>query len=208
MAVIYAPPRAVLAVTGADGEQTRIARVVTTEHTEAGQLGASREVERAFEAMEIEVTGMQSMLDVRKGILDHLVIILVVLTMASTLVVFVGGLALTSTLSINVMLRTREIGVLGAIGATPRTISSHVWIEGLLIGLMSWIVALLIAAPVSWLLESVTGNMFFKAPLAFFMSLQAALIWLALIVVLATLSSLYPAWRASRLTIREALSTT
>ncbi len=208
MAVIYAPPGAVLGVTGRTGDVTRLARVVTRDHTEASQRAVSRELERTFESVGIEVAGLQSMLDVKKGILDHLVIILVVLTMASAIVIFVGSLGLISTLSINVMQRTREIGVLSAIGATPRTISSHVWIEGVLIGLMSFAVALLLAAPISWLLESVTGRMFFKAPLQFYMSAQAALMWLGLVLVLASLSSLYPAWRASRLTIREALSTT
>jgi putative ABC transport system permease protein len=208
MAVIYAPASAVLGVTGQSGDHTRLVRVVTREHTAQSQLATTRELERTFEAMGVEVAGLQSMLDVRKGILDHLVIIMAVLTMAATIVVLVGSLGLTSTLSINVIQRTREIGILGAIGATPRAISSHVWIESVVIGLLSWGVANLLAAPISWVLESVTGRMFFKAPLEFHMSASAALIWLGLTLVLASFSSLYPAWRAARLTVREALSTT
>jgi len=206
MPVVYAPAGAVLEATGQSRDLSRVIRVVTREHTEAAQLAAAGEIERKFETIGFEVAGIQRMLDVRKGILDHLVIILTILTMAATIVVFVGGLALTSTLTINVVQRTREIGILSAIGATPRTISGHVWFEGVLIGVLSWFVAILLAAPVSWVLESVTGRMFFKAPLDFYMSPGAAGIWLVLVVVLASLSSFYPAWRAARLTVREAIS--
>jgi ABC-type lipoprotein release transport system permease subunit len=38
------------------------------------------------------------------------------------------------------------------------------------------------------------------------MSGGAAAAWLALVLVLASLSSFYPAWRAGRLTVREALA--
>ena len=97
-------------------------------------------------------------------------------------------------------------GVLGAIGATPGEVSRQVWFEGVLIGVLSWAAANVLAAPVSYALESACGNIFFRVPLDFHMSPGAAGTWLALVVVLATLSSLYPAWRATRLTVREALS--
>jgi len=71
---------------------------------------------------------------------------------------------------------------------------------------LSWCVALALSAPASWLLESVCGNIFFKAPLAFYLSPGAAGTWLVLVFVLASLSSFYPARQATRLTVREALS--
>jgi putative ABC transport system permease protein len=38
------------------------------------------------------------------------------------------------------------------------------------------------------------------------MSPGAAAIWLALVVIVAALSSFYPAWRAAQLTVREAIA--
>jgi len=146
------------------------------------------------------------MLDMRQAILDHLVIILGTITLATVLVVIVGALGLASTLTLSVVQRTREIGVLGAIGATPGTIASHVWVEGLVIGLLSWVAANVLAAPVTWALETVCGRIFFQAPLDFSMSPAASGLWLVLVVVLATLGSAYPALRAARLTVREALA--
>ena len=48
--------------------------------------------------------------------------------------------------------------------------------------------------------------MFLKVPLDFYMSARASVLWLGLVVVLASLCSFYPAWRAARLTVREAIA--
>jgi putative ABC transport system permease protein len=206
MPVVYAVPAAVYAAAGRDPLVTSSARIVTRRHDDAGQREAAAAIERAFSEAGIEVTGMHRMLDMRQAILDHLVIILGTITFATVLVVIVGALGLTSTLTLSVVQRTREIGVLGAIGATPRAIASHVWVEGMVIGLLSWVAANVIAAPVTWALETACGRIFFQAPLDFSMSAAASGLWLVLVVVLATLGSAYPALRAARLTIREALA--
>lgn len=206
MPVIYAAQPAVYAALGEDGSKTRAARIVTRKHDDATQRAVARRLERAFAEEGIEVSGLQRTADARQAILDHLVIIYAVLGFASMIVVFVGALGLTSSLLLGVVQRTREIGVLGAIGATPATISRHVWLEGVLIGLLSWVMALLLAAPISAGLEAAVGSIFFRSPLPFSMSALAAAIWLLLVVVLGSLSSFYPAWRASRLPIRQALT--
>ena len=206
MPAIYAVPAAVYAATGRDPLVTSSARIVTRRHDDAGQREAAAALERAFAEAGIEVTGMHRMLDMRQAILDHLVIILGTITLATVLVVIVGALGLASTLTLSVVQRTREIGVLGAIGATPGAIASHVWVEGMVIGLLSWVAANVLAAPVTWALETACGRIFFQAPLDFSMSPAASGLWLVLVVVLATLGSAYPALRAARLTVREALS--
>lgn len=203
---VYAPASAIREATGEAEGVGRTILVVTRRHDEATQLAVSQALQRLFERLEIEVSGIQRTLDARKAILDHLVIVKTILTLAAIMVVFVGGLALTSTLSLGVIQRTREIGILSAIGATPRTIAAHVWIEALMTGLMSWVVAVALAAPVSMALEDVCGRIFFKAPLDFFMSPLAAAVWLGVVVVLASLGSVAPARHAARLTIREALA--
>jgi putative ABC transport system permease protein len=203
---VYAPAAAVRAATGAPDGTGRTLLVVTRRHDPATQLAVAEALQRAFERMGIEVDGIQRTLDARKAILDHLVIVKTILTLASIMVVFVGGLALASMLSLGVVQRTREIGILSAIGAGPRAIARQVWLEALLVALMSWVVAVGLAAPVSLALEDVCGRIFFKAPLDFFMSPAAAAIWLVLVAALASLGSIPPARHAARLTIREALA--
>lgn len=206
MPAVYAAPAAVRAALDDDPLTTWSARIVTRRHDDAGQRQAAAALERAFAAAGLEVTGMHRMLDMRQAILDHLVIILGTITMATVLVVIVGALGLTAALVLGVVQRTREIGVLGAIGARPSTLAALVWVEGQVLGLSSWIVANLLAVPVTWALETTCGRIFFLAPLDFSMSPAASAQWLALVVVLSTLGSVYPALRAASLPVREALA--
>jgi putative ABC transport system permease protein len=204
--VVYAPVGLVDAATGQDPGVVRSVRVVTREHDDAAQRAAAERLETALRAAGVEVAGITRSLDHKKAILDHLVIVMLVLTMAAGIVVLVGAIGLTSALTLGVVQRTREIGILGAIGASSRVIASYIWYESLIIAGLSWFLSVLLAAPASLLLESVTGRIFFKAPLDFAVSIGAALVWLALIAVIATFSSVYPARRAARLTVREALT--
>ena len=118
---------------------------------------------------------------------------------------FVGALGLTTTLTLGVVQRTREIGVMSAIGATPATLAGHVWVEAVAIAGRQRSVAALVI-PVSFALEAACGLIFIKVPLDFAMSPGASVLWLVLVVGLASLSSLYPAWRATRITVQEALN--
>lgn len=206
MPAIYAPRAAVLAATGRSADSTRTVRVVAARPGDAAEREAARAVEAAFARAGVEVAQLQRTGDARQALLDHLVIIQSILTLASAIVVLVGVFALTSTLGLSVVQRTRELGVLAAIGARPRTIGAQVWFEALLVGVLSAVAANLLAVPVTWALENATGRIFLKVPLEFHMGAGPSAAWLALVLSLATISSLYPAWRASRLTVREALS--
>lgn len=205
---IDAPPGAVRGVTGRVPGESRSIRVVSRTHDDAGQLRAARALETAFENAGIEVAGMHRMLDQKKGILDHLVILISILTMASLIVVIVGAIGLASTLTVSVVQRTRKIGILGAIGATPGTIAGQVTFEGLLLAVLSWLAALVLSIPLSYGLEYAAGMIFLRMPLPFSLSPSAAGTWLALVVVLALVCSFYPARRATGLSIREALGST
>ncbi len=113
---------------------------------------------------------------------------------------------LATTASLNVAERWREIGILGALGATPRRIALDVVLEGLLLGALSWCAALLAAVPITFALDAATGRTFIHSALDFYLSPRAAGAWLLLAQALGALGSLYPAWRASRLTVREVLA--
>jgi putative ABC transport system permease protein len=110
------------------------------------------------------------------------------------------------TMSINVLERTREIGVMRAIGASDGAVLLIVMVEGIAIGLIRWVAGSLLAIPLSRLLTDAVGIGFLKSPLTFVFSGSGALVWLALVVGIAALASFLPARNASRLTVRDVLA--
>jgi len=118
----------------------------------------------------------------------------------------VGGFGLATTMSLNVLERRREMGVLRAIGATPRSIWMIVAGEGVVIGVLSWVLAALAAWPVSKALGNLLMTLMFQSDLDFLFEPIGLVIWLAVSILLGVAASLLPAWHASRVTVREALA--
>jgi putative ABC transport system permease protein len=110
------------------------------------------------------------------------------------------------TMSMNVMERTREIGVMRAIGASDRAILQMVIVEGMLIGVISWILGVILAQPITFVLNYAVGYSMLSSPLNYAFSLTGLLAWLAIVLVISALASALPARNASRLTIREVLA--
>lgn len=124
----------------------------------------------------------------------------------ASLTALVGSIGLAGTMSMNVMERTREIGILRAIGATNPILMRLVVVEGMLIGLISWVIAALLAFPMSKLLIDSISMALFGNPMALELTPTGFLIWLAAVAILAVLASILPARSAARLTIREVLA--
>jgi putative ABC transport system permease protein len=124
----------------------------------------------------------------------------------ATLIAVVGGLGLAGMMSMNVMERTRELGVMRSIGASNGVVMQLVIVEGVLTGLLSWIGGALLGVPVGTLLAAVLGQGLLGTPFAFVPAWNSLLIWLVIVVVLSILASTVPAMNASRLTVREVLA--
>jgi putative ABC transport system permease protein len=127
------------------------------------------------------------------------------LAMAAVLAV-VGGLGLSGTMSMNVLERVREIGVVRAVGASDMAVLRLILVEGVIIGLLSWLTGTIVSLPVSLLITNVLGISMMQRPLTYSFSFTGALMWLAIAIILAAVASFLPARGASRLTVREVLA--
>jgi putative ABC transport system permease protein len=124
----------------------------------------------------------------------------------ATLIAAVGGLGLMGTMSINVLERTREIGVMRAIGASNGDIQGIVIVEGMVVGLISWLISILLSIPITVVLTTGVGLAILTAPMPAVYSLSGIFAWLIGILIIGTLASALPARRASSLTVRDTLA--
>jgi putative ABC transport system permease protein len=132
-------------------------------------------------------------------------IILIVLLVMAVLLAIVGGLGLTGTMGMNVLERTREIGVLRAVGASNHAVRLVVVLEGVVVGLISWALAAFLSGPSGRALAGAVINAVLEADLSYSYSVPGLLIWLGIVVLIGVFSSLAPAQNAARLKVREVL---
>jgi putative ABC transport system permease protein len=124
----------------------------------------------------------------------------------SIIVALVGGIALMGALSIGVIERTKEIGVLRAIGARSRTILGIFVMEGVLQGLISWVIAVPLSLAISPIAASQLGHVMFGATLDYQYNWLAVGTWLGIVVVVSILASVMPARGATRISVRDSLA--
>jgi putative ABC transport system permease protein len=181
-------------------------QVVTNSHDQATRDRVVRDLNEHFKSVGIHMSGSETIDEVRRSVGSQFDVVVIFLMIMAVLLAVVGGLGLMGTMSINVLERTREIGVLRAIGASNGAVLRIVMIEGVLIGTISWAIAAVLAFPLSVLLSDAVGKAFMQMPLDFVFSLPGLLIWLSLVIVLAALASFLPAWNATRITVRDVLA--
>jgi len=180
-------------------------RVITAAHDSWTQESVSTELQKVLKYNKVGVSLIQTSsqwYQSQKSQTDVLVYNMLVM---AGLIAAVGGLGLASTMSLNVMERTREIGVMRAIGASDGDIQKIVIAEGLVIGLLSWAFGVLFSLPITYILNYGVGVAIFQSPLTVIFDWSGSLVWLACMLVIAALASAIPAWRASRLTVRDTL---
>ena len=102
--------------------------------------------------------------------------------------------------------RTREIGVLRAIGARPRAILTMVQVEGLVIALLSWLLAIPLSLPMSVLLGRAFGRIMLPVPISYLPHPLGVLQWLGVVIGVSVVACAWPAIRATRITTAAALS--
>jgi len=181
-------------------------QVIAVCHDTVYQAELRSALEDAFKLRGMRIAASETSGNLREFSEAGYGIMIAFLMVMALLMAVVGGLGLMGTMGINVMERTREIGVLRAIGASNGAVMQNVLVEGVLIGWLSWLLGMIAAVPLSALLADAVGMAFMQEPLRHTFSLTGAVLWLGIVTVIAGLASWLPARRAVRLTVREVLA--
>lgn len=171
-------------------------------------IAAKGEVERIIEAQRMDIIAVMSQAERAKIIFDHLNIILMVILFLSLLVLSVSAMGMGSAMGINVIERTREIGVLRAIGATPKMVMRLFVVEGFIVAALSVVVGLLVALPLSSIAATFFGELILgeNTPLDFSFSQLGFVITLVITLLFGYIANRTPAKNATKIPVREAIA--
>lgn len=120
----------------------------------------------------------------------------------SLLAIVIGGIGVMNTIIMSVFERTREIGVLRAIGWKRRQIITMILSESIIIGILAAVIGIIMGLALIWLvMQSEIGKSWLKINYDIIIFTRALIV--SLLVVLG--GSVYPSFKASKLKPTEAL---
>ncbi len=170
-----------------------------TESRVVREVGAA--LERAGSPVKVVIT--EARFAAAQG--GHVYILVYALAFIAMVMAIVGLIGLTSSLGVSVLERTREFGVMRAIGCSTSMIVRTVVAEGIVIASVSVVIASIlsrvISASVGRVLASISAQ-----DLTLSLWPRGVALWVAGLLVGTVLVSCIPAVRAARLTVRNALS--
>jgi putative ABC transport system permease protein len=204
-ATVYTSPGRFGLLMGEPG-LTRGVRLALASVDEASAAALIARVERALDQSGLTVRQSISQAQLGRALGGHLFILIFTLLVMSLLMAIVGMLGLGSAMTISVLERARELAVMRVLGARAGMIQRTVIGEAVLIAVLSAGIALALSAPLTLLVDSVAGVAYFGPALGTVISTAPLALWLLIALSVAAAASAYPAWKASKLTIREMLS--
>jgi len=191
--------------TGRQDQANRI-RIVTDRHDLETRTAVGDAAKQALTDAQVRVQSVRPLDALLASLEGHLGVLVALILLIAFVIGVVGLIGLGSMMSTNIIERTREFGVMNAIGAPAATVRRLVVAEGIFIAVISCVVAAIPALVLTVAMGAGLGNLFFNAPLPFQVSAPAIVLWVVVVVLGAALATLAPAYRASRLTVREALA--
>jgi putative ABC transport system permease protein len=181
-------------------------RLVTERHDRPYQDAKAEQLDKHLRDLGFKVRVAEAgraSLDTAVESLDILVVFLLIMAILTAIV---GSMGLAGTMGMNVLERTREIGIMRAIGADDRAVMRTVIAEGVVIGMISFALAVILSVPFTYLLSTIVSLAVFESPIDVVFTYQGYAIWIGLVLALSAVASILPARNAARLTIREVLA--
>ena len=150
-------------------------------------------------------TTMTSILKTVQTVIGILQLVLVAI---ASIALVVASIGIMNTMLTSVMERTREIGIMKAIGATNTDIMSIFIIEGMLVSGLGSVIGIILGVFGSQGLTLVLNNfmrMGSSSSLTPIITVMSVVLAVMVSLIVGVLSSLYPAWKAARMSPIEAV---
>lgn len=185
--------------------KSAVAMIQGTDQSLATQQAIEADLLAFFESKKIEIGYSAVATEDRNNSSAQFSILTQLLMMMTVLMAIVGSMGLSGTLSINVIERRREIGVMRAVGASSRDVGFVFIGEGLMLGLTSWLFALPIGLTAGPAFVLSLGQVI-DFPAEYYAATHGIWIWFAVVIVLSIFASWVPARRATRISVNESLA--
>lgn len=186
--------------------------IQTVDNSPVNQMAVAKDLREFYKSKGIDVNPVRGIFGVgdtraetASALIGQINFLLVLLGIMAVVIGAVGSIALSGALSLSVMERTREIGVMRAIGASSWTVFRLFIGEGLILGWLSWLIALPLSIPAGKLMVQAIGTAL-QSELFYNFDARGTLIWLGIITVLSIVASWLPARSATRISVRESLA--
>jgi putative ABC transport system permease protein len=164
----------------------------------------------SFESRDFKVTpsstfGYNTIADIVEETQGGYSLIFQLLAIMAVIIAVVGGVGLSGVLTLNVLERRREIGVMRSIGASSWRVIRLSIGEGMLLGWLSWLIALPLSIPAAYFLATRGLSFALNQQLSYRFTPGGAIAWLVIITLLAIVASSLPARSAARVSVSESL---
>ncbi len=202
---IYAPQETIFQVTPKynTGSELLVSMNSSTPET---SLAVTTRLKEIFEERNWDVDDTQTIHEEQSFFDNFFAQYIPMLLALAVIVAMVGGIGLMGALSISVVERTKEIGVMRAIGAKTPMIMGMFVMEGLLQGFFSWAVAVPLSFLLGQPLAGLMGQSLFDINLDYQYNMIAVFVWLVAILIISALASIMPARSATTISVRESLT--
>ncbi len=150
-------------------------------------------------------TTMTSILQTVQSVIGILQLVLVAI---ASIALVVASIGIMNTMLTSVMERTREIGIMKAIGATNTDIMSIFIIEGMLVSSIGGIIGIILGVFGSQGLTMILNSfmqMGGSSNLTPIITVMSVILAVTVSLIVGVFSSLYPAWKAARMSPIEAV---
>ncbi|MDH3675475.1 MAG: ABC transporter permease [Anaerolineae bacterium] len=182
-------------------------RIKTVQADADSEARIANELRTLFEAKgyPFQPDSVDTVHRVSESAMAGMYIVIGMLAGMAVIIAIVGGIALSGALSINVLERRREIGVMRAIGGAS---SQILWVflgEGLLLAWLSWLIAWPLSIPLGRLMTTGLQDLL-ETELTYQYSLTGTVYWFGIVTILALAASFFPARGATKVSVQQSLA--